>query len=276
MDYKLIVLDMDGTLLNSNNQVSEANRKVLDMVIKKGIEVAIATGRIYTSARGFAEVLGIYTPIIACNGALIRNYSDLEVVYINPIAHEDIVRVIEICNRYNMYFHIYDVEDMYVEEERFDFLVNNYWKDKKRESEQVSIVKVKDMLGYINSTRIQALKFVLIDLEPERLSKIRRELETIASIHVDKSWYNNLEVMNKGVSKGAAIGRLGDILNIPKEKIIAFGDNFNDLSMKNYVGTFVAMANGEELVRERADYVTASNDEDGVAEGILKLVLKGD
>lgn len=276
MEYKLVVLDMDGTLLNSNNQVSERNRQVLERLIKEGIEVAIATGRIYTSARSFAEQLGIYTPIIACNGALIRNYSDLEVVYSSPIAHEDVIRVIEVCNSHNVYFHIYDAEDMYVEESRLDFLINNYWKDKKRESEQVSIVKVTDMYSFIKAKELNVLKFVLIDLDPERLIKIRSELETIGSINVDKSWYNNLEVMNKDVSKGEAIGRLGEMLKIPKEKIIAFGDNFNDLSMKDCVGTFVAMANGEELVRERADYVTASNDEDGVAEGILRLVLKGD
>lgn len=276
MNYKLIVVDMDGTLLNSNNQVSEKNRSVLEMAVKNGIEVAIATGRIYTSARGFAELLGIYTPIIACNGALIRNYSDLEVIYSNQIAHEDVVKVIEVCKSHDMYFHIYDADNMYVEEERYNFLVNNYWKDKKREGEKVNVIKIKDMLSYIKTTPIEVLKFVLIDLDPERLSNIRRDLEGIASIHVDKSWYNNLEVMNKGVSKGKAIERLGNILNIPKERIIAFGDNYNDLSMKDYVGAFVAMANGEELVRKGADYITNTNDEDGVAEGILKLVLKGD
>ena len=276
MNYELIILDMDGTLLNSKNEVSEENRCILEKAVKKGIKVAIATGRIFTSARGFAELLGIYTPIIACNGALIRNYSDLEVIYNNPISWEDTAKIIEVCNKHNLYFHIYDIENLYVEEERISYLELYYWKERNRENEKISIVEVQDMGGFIASTKVEALKFVIVDEDPEKLKHIRQELESIHNIDVDKSWYNNLEVMNKGVSKGKAIKKLADFLKVPKEKIIAFGDNYNDLSMKDYVGTFVAMGNSEELIKEKADYITTTNDEDGVAEGIKKIVFKED
>ena len=95
---------------------------------------------------------------------------------------------------------------------------------------------------------------------------------TSPTIEVDKSWHNNLEVMNKGVSKGKAIQQLGEILGVAKQDIIAFGDNYNDLSMKDYSGAFVAMGNSDEAIKEAATFVTTSNDENGVAEGIKKYV----
>ena len=274
MKYDLIILDMDGTLLNSKSEVSDGNRIALERAIKGGVNIAIATGRIFTSARSYAELLGIYTPIIACNGALIRNYSDLEVIYSNHISMEDTLKVIELCNKHKLYFHIYDIENLYVEEDKLEYLERLYWRGRNRTSDEVSIVTVKDMYSFVQEKQVETLKFVLVDEALENLANIRVELEEIKSIDVDKSWHNNLEVMNKGVSKGKAIGRLSELLSIPKERLIAFGDNYNDISMKDYVGTFVAMGNSEAPVKQRADYITSSNDEDGVAAGIIKLVFE--
>ncbi len=274
MNYDLIVLDMDGTLLNSKSMVSDENRRILELAVQRNIQVAIATGRIFTSARSYAELLGIYTPIIACNGGLIRNYSDLEILYKNPIAKADSLEVIRICNQHKIYFHIYDVDHLYVEEDKLPFLEEIYWRGRNRSDEEVSIVQVKEMESCVTDTDIEVLKFVIVDQDPEKLKLLRRDLEEIPTVDVDKSWFNNLEVMNKGVSKGKAIARLAGKLNIPKEKIIAFGDNYNDISMKEAVGTFVAMGNAEEPVKQRADYITTTNDENGVAAGIKKLVFR--
>ncbi len=276
MNYDLIVLDMDGTLLNGESKVSDENRRVLELAVKKNVQIAIATGRIFTSARSYAELLGIYTPIIACNGGLIRNYSDLEILYKNSIAKADALEVIRICNQHKIYFHIYDADNLYVEEAKLSFLEEMYWKGRKRSDEAVSIVLAKEMESYLTNTEIEALKFVIVDEDPERLKLLRRELEAIPTVDVDKSWFNNLEVMNKGVSKGKAIARLAKQLNIPKDRIIAFGDNYNDISMKEAAGTFVAMGNAEEPVKQRADYITTTNNENGVAAGIMKLVFKED
>ncbi|MBM7614405.1 Cof-type HAD-IIB family hydrolase [Alkaliphilus hydrothermalis] len=273
MNYKMVVLDMDGTLLNSQSQVCNVAEDVLKESVKRGIIVAIATGRIFTSARAYAELLGIEAPIIACNGALIRNHITNEVIYQNEVKKEDALKVIEICQEHDVYFHFYDQENLYVEKERVDYLLEHYWGGRRKKgSENIQFQELENALAYVAGNDVEILKFVLVDHRPERLVKIRKVLENIPTIEVDKSWHNNLEVMNQGVSKGKAIKQLGEILGIEKDDIIAFGDNYNDLSMKDYSGAFVAMGNSDDAIKEIATYVTTSNDENGVAEGIKKYV----
>ncbi len=273
MKYKLVVLDMDGTLLNSNNEISDKNHKVLKETVERGINVAIATGRIFTSARGYAQLLGIETPIIACNGALIRNHITNEVIYTNQLNQKDALSIIEVCKKHGVYFHFYDQEKLYVEKQHINYLKEHYWGDRKRISEDITFELVEDANEYLLNSDIELLKFVLVDDEPQKLINIKEELKQIPTIEVDKSWHNNLEIMNKGVSKGQAISQLKDMLGIKKEEIISFGDNYNDLSMKDYSGAFVAMGNSEEEIKQVATFVTSSNNEDGVAEGIVKYVF---
>lgn len=274
MNYQLIAVDMDGTLLNSENEVSERNQQALKKALDKGVKVVIATGRIFTSARGYAELLGIQTPIIACNGALIRDYLSNEVIYHNTIQQEDALKIIELCQNEQIYFHFYDQEKLYVEERWMSYLMDYYWGGRKREQDEVQFEAIENAYTYLKMNPVEVLKFVLVDHRLEVLEAIKPLLQKIDTIDIDKSWFNNLEVMNKGVSKGKALEKLGEIFNIPKEKIIAFGDNYNDLSMKEHSGAFIAMGNSDEAVKTQAKAVTTSNDEDGVALGIEKYVFK--
>ncbi|ABR49734.1 Cof-like hydrolase [Alkaliphilus metalliredigens QYMF] len=273
MGYQLIILDMDGTLLNSDKEVSEENKKALQNVKDMGMTVAIATGRIFTSARFYARMLGITAPIIACNGALIRDHQTNEVVYSNPIRLEDAIAIAKLCKEKGVYFHFYNQEQFYIEELGFSSLKYHDWNERQNESDRIHMEKMTNAVEFLTNNAIEVLKFVIMDEDPKKLKEIKEALDEMKTLETDKSWYNNLEVMNKGVSKGKAIKRLAEILQITQEKRIAFGDNYNDLSMKESVRTFVAMENGEEFVKERADYITASNDESGVAKGIKKYIL---
>jgi Cof subfamily protein (haloacid dehalogenase superfamily) len=273
MNYKLIVVDMDGTLLNSKKEVSEEDKKALKSAIHNNIHVAIATGRMFTSARIYARLLGLRTPIIACNGALIRNDLNNEVIYCNRINKEDAVLVSKICRDNNMYFHFYSQDTFYIEKLGFTSEAYYEWNQNLMEEDKIEMEKLENSIEFIQENDPDILKFVIMDEDPEKLKLIHRELEKIETIELNKSWYNNIEVMNKGVSKGKAVGQLGEILQVKQEEIIAFGDNYNDLSMKNFVGTFVAMGNGEEYVRNNAHYITDTNDNNGVAKGIYRWVL---
>ncbi len=274
MKYKLIVLDMDGTLLNNKKEVSLENQNALNKAQGLGIEVAIATGRVFTSARFYAKLLNIKTPIIACNGAIIRDEATNEVIDINPIKKEDALKVIESFKRHNVYFHIYDEDKIYVEELGFSSSIYKDWNEDQSDENKVHIEKLEDAAVYFKTNNIKILKMMAVNEDHTKIDSIKKDLEGIDSIALDKSWYNNLEVMNKGVSKGKGIHMLSKIYKVKPEEIIAFGDNFNDLSMKDYVGTFVAMGNGEVYVKEQAHYVTASNNDSGVAKGLEELVFK--
>ncbi|AOY76354.1 Cof-type HAD-IIB family hydrolase [Clostridium formicaceticum] len=273
MKYKLVVLDMDGTLLNSKHQITQENKKALKEAMDQGISVAIATGRIYTSAGFYARLLGISTPIIACNGALIKESLKEEAIYSNPIKKEDVLKVIDLCKKNNIYFQFYDEENFYVETLKHSALKYQDWNKEQKEEDRIKILQLEDAITYLKRKDIKVLKISIMDDDLEKLEKVKNAISKMNTIEINKSWYDNIEVMNKGVSKGKAIEALGGILNVSREEIIAFGDNYNDLSMKDYVKTFVAMGNGETYVKQQADYITASNDESGIAKGIYNVVL---
>ncbi|SNS76870.1 hypothetical protein SAMN05446037_102040 [Anaerovirgula multivorans] len=274
MKYKLIVVDMDGTLLNNHHDVSQENKAAIKEAINKGIKVAIATGRIYTSARYFAKLVGTTTPIIACNGALIKNHHNDEIIYCNTMNKEDVIAIIETCKKHDIYFQFYDQENFYTEEIKHSSLKYHEWNLKQKEEDQIHIVHLENAAEYLKTNDIQVLKFVVMDENLHKLEQVRKEIAQLDTIEIVKSWFNNIEIMNKDVSKGEAIEALGKILEIEKSQIIAFGDNYNDLSMKNYAETFVAMGNGEDYVLQKADYITDTNDEDGVAKGIRRIVFE--
>lgn len=273
MKYKLIVIDMDGTLLNDKHDVSLENKIAIKEAIDRGIKVAIATGRIFTSARFYANLIESNAPIIACNGAIIRNHQKDEVIYSNTMQKEDAIAVIKICKEMDIYFHFYDQENFYLEEIKYSSLKYQDWNEKQRKEEQVKIIKLQDAVEYLQQNDVGVLKICIIDDQIEKLEKVKEKIAQFNSVEINKSWYNNIEVMNKGVSKGKGIEGLSRILGIHKQEIIAFGDNYNDLSMKDYVHTFVAMGNGEDYVKQQADYITESNNESGVAKGIRKIVF---
>ncbi len=272
MKYKLVVLDMDGTLLNSYRKISEENKKAISRLQSSGIKVAIATGRIFTSAIFYARLLGIEAPIIACNGAIIKDGHNNKTLDIKPINKDSISKIIEVFQKHKVYFHMYDEENIYVEKSKFNSNIYKNWNEDQSKKHKVHVEKMEDALDYFKTNNLNVLKMMAVDDDNNKMNSIREELKRIKNITIDKSWYNNLEVMNKAVSKGNGIKMLSEIYNINSEDIIAFGDNYNDLSMKDSVGIFVAMGNGEKYVKEQADYVTTSNDEHGVARGIENLI----
>ncbi|MBF8981942.1 HAD family phosphatase [Lutibacter sp. B2] len=264
---------MDGTLLNSNHEVSEKNKAALKECVEKGVHVAIATGRIYTSARVYAKHLEILTPIIACNGAMIRNMKTDEVLYESHIKKEDCLKVVEIAKKNQIYFHYYSGDTFYTEELEYSSVFYSEWNKTLNEEDQIKIQLVEDAYAHIKNSKEPIYKIQMISEDPEMLMKMRKEVEKISSIECCKSWHNNIEIMNKGVSKASAIKELEKLLNVQQEEIICFGDNENDISMLNYAGMGVAMDNAEDIVKQNADYITATNNEDGVEKALRKFVL---
>ncbi|WP_129598280.1 Cof-type HAD-IIB family hydrolase [Anaerophilus nitritogenes] len=271
--YKLVVSDMDGTLLNSKNVVSEENKIALQKLIDKDIHIAIATGRIYTSAKVYAKYLDIVTPIIACNGAIVKDLNTNEILYESYMEKEDVLKVIEICKKYGLYYQFYNEDTFYTEELAYSSLKYSEWNKTLKEEDRVRIELIKDGYSYIQNHNEKIYKMSLMSDDQKILVEARKELETIDSLEVSKSWYNNIEIMKKGVSKGRAIEELTKYLGVKREEIISFGDNENDMSMLNYAGLGVAMGNSEEIVKKSADYITSTNDEDGVAKALYKFVL---
>ena len=220
MSYKLIFIDMDGTLLNNKHEISERNKEAIRKATERGVKVAVTTGRLFASAKYYAGLLGVKTPIISCNGAFIREKDEDKIIYESVLNENQLDRI------YNVIKHI--------------------------------------------------LKAICIENDSNKLNdlfKAKEELKKYEDLEVVSSSPSNFEVMNKGTSKGRAVKVLADILNINREEIMCLGDSENDLSMIEFAGLGVAMGNAEEFLKEKADYITDTNENDGVAKAIEKFVL---
>ena len=266
MEYKLVAIDMDGTLLNKSKAVSSKTLNALTEARKKGVHIVLSTGRILKSAERYWNELELSSPIIACNGAVISDENG-NVIYKNPIGGELAKNVVEIAVKNNVYFHFYNentlFSNIYVKEV-IDYYADRDWSIN---------YEIFDNIDGLVKNNINIYKFLMLDNDFNKLRVLHGELEKLNQIGLTKSGENNLEVMNNNVSKGIALDHLCGKLNIPRESVIAIGDNENDISMLQFAGLGVAMGNASDYVKSKADYVTLTNDEDGVANIIEKFIL---
>jgi len=273
LKYKLIAIDMDGTLLNNEEKVSERNKKSIMEATKKGVQVVVSTGRIFSSATYFAKLIKVVTPIISCNGAYVSEYHKDNIILENPIKKNDLKNIIETLEKNNLYYHFYDNENFYTKDLEYNSLKYYEWNKKQDEENKINIQIIEDPLNFIEKENVKVYKIVVMDNDMERIQNSRIELSKNKEIEIVSSWHGSLDIMYKGVSKGKALKQLCNLYDISREEVIAIGDNENDLSMLEYAGTSVAMGNGIDIVKEYATHVTDTNDNDGVAKIIEKLVL---
>jgi Cof subfamily protein (haloacid dehalogenase superfamily) len=271
--YKLVAIDLDGTLLNAEKEVSERNKKAIELAIEKGVRIVICSGRVFTGARLYAKQVGSIDPVIACNGAIISENIDGKVLYSNVMRIDDCLRVIDICRKNDIYFHVYAGDVMMTEKLGFTSL--KYFEKNKMlpPEDRVQIEIVSDIAEKVKEVKDKVSKVVVVNNDIELLGRTRGEIVQMEGIDVMSSNFDNFEVMNKGVNKGAALKKLSEILGIAPSEMIAIGDNENDISMLKYAGLGVAMGNGEDIAKEVSQYITASNDNDGVAQAIERFVL---
>ena len=270
MKYKLIAIDMDGTLLNSNNEVSERTREAIDKAKEKGVHIVISTGRVLKSALYYSEALKLRNPIIACNGAIIVDES-ANIIYKNPIDKSLIKAIIDVAKEKNIYYHFYD-ESRFYSHIRVEEVLAFYNEGSKENSIDMKVFE--NIEEIIENKDLNVYKFIFIDDNKDNLQNLRLELDNMGNIGTSSSWTNNIEAMGCNVSKGEAVKELCTKLNIKPEEVIAIGDSENDLSMLRLAGLGVAMGNGDELIKKESDYITDTNDEDGVAKVIEKFILE--
>jgi len=273
MEYKLICIDMDGTLLNDEKVISKNNLRAIKLADEKGVRIAVCTGRIFTSADFFSELLGVKSPVIASNGAYIMEKDRNEVVYKATLGMEKCKKLLSVFRQYNLYPHYYTSDIVFTEKlihsSSFYVEVNKTLpKDK-----QVEIVLVNDWNEIFEKYESEIFKGIAVDDDLENLENAKNALRNMENFEVVSSRFDNFEVMNKGVSKGNAVKILADYYGINNEQIICIGDSENDLSMIKFAGLGVAMGNGSQAVKDAAQYITDSNNCDGVAKVIEKFVL---
>jgi len=272
MDIKLIAIDMDGTLLNKNNKLTQRTHDAVKKAQEKGVRVVIATGRVLKSALHYSDELKLNSYVSACNGAIVVDETK-KIVLRKPINIIDVKKVMEIGHELGIYFHFYN-EDTFFTKTVVQEVIDYYNPTTSKFQSQDVGIRIYQQSDEVTSIKdLFVYKFLFIDNNKDKLDKLKLQLRRIKGIDLSSSWNNNIEVMQKGASKGSSIEFLCKEFGIDKSQVMAIGDNENDLSMIKFAGFGVAMENGEECIKQAAKYITSSNEEDGVAKVIEKFIL---
>ena len=288
--YKLVVVDLDGTILNSYGEISETTKESVKKCLEKGAKIVIASGRPIDSIKTIANELGIEEYFIAGNGALIYDLKKDEIIYENYMKKEKVLEIIKICEDNSISYNVYTDKTILTTNLKFNVLY--YYKEnlKKEENKKTNVSIVENMYNYVkNMNEEKFLKITICDESATIFNSIVRTLKEINDVeilevsHMSRKIikqgteeipieYYYTEISAKNVDKWDAVEYLARKLNIGNEEIIAIGDNINDKKMIENAGLGVAMKGSAPDVINVANIVTDSNDNDGVAKILEKYI----
>jgi Cof subfamily protein (haloacid dehalogenase superfamily) len=255
---KLIAVDLDGTLLNSDSEMSDRTCGSLKRAMEAGAHVSVSTGRMYPSAMPFVRALGTSSPCIFYNGAVIRNPKSGEFLYKKGIGEELTSEIVNMyCDR-NWYIQIYSDDKLYVKDDT-DPRCKHY--------EGISGMKAVPLGDNFRSFRADSMKLLGIASGTEELERMFTESRNAYKdrIYTATSWHIFVEMVHIEVNKARALERVAKMLGIDRECVMAIGDGGNDREMIKWAGMGVAMENASSATKAEADIIAPSNDADGVA-----------
>lgn len=266
--YKIIALDLDGTLTNSKKEITPHTLDVLINAQKKGIKIVLASGRPTAGIKPLAEQLqlNIYGGyILAFNGGLIMDCATNEIIYQNVLDPKVYPYLYEKGNTNDFKLLSYDSDSIACED-----IENEYVQYEAR----LNKMPLKKLNSFLEEITYPEPKCLIVGNE-EKLVVLEQELATHydgkMSIYRSEPFF--LEILPLGIDKAKRLEFLINKLGIKREELIACGDGYNDLSMIQFAGMGVAMENAQTTVKAIADYITLSNEEDGVAAVVEKFIL---
>lgn len=267
MPIRLIVADLDGTLLNSNHEVPPFTERAIRAAQERGVLFTVATGKTFPSTVALIERFGITIPVICGNGTQVFA-PDGTLLYADPIPLDYALEAIELAQRRGFLPVVYTERGLLTtaHDENVAELVAHH--------EPVPVL-AGDLQRALRE-QYRPFKMVLMNQDHDAVNRFAEELHITfngrAQI-VRSGLLSVVEVMPAGVTKGTALMHILDYLGLEPQQTMCFGDNCNDLDMIQRAGLGVAMAHAPEEVRRAADYITGTNDEDGVGHAIWRFVL---
>ena len=274
-NIKMIGFDLDGTLLNSNKEISDYTRDVMREAVEQGVIIHPATGRPLTGIPKPVMALPGIRYAVTANGARVVDVQEDKVLHEALLPYEKGKELLEIFAKYDTYREVYYEGFGYATADMVEH-IEEY-------------MPIKPMIEYMRTTRrrvpdveamfhekkmaVDKLQALFRDTETRDLA-MKEVKEKVQGAAVTSALGNNIEANGEDAQKGIALLKLGEILGIKKDEIMAFGDGSNDMDMIRRVGFGVAMENGIDEIKEAADYITVTNDEHGVAKAIEKFVLR--
>ena len=290
--YKLVAIDLDGTLLNSVGEVSEKTKKIIKEAKEKGVEIVFSSGRPISSTKTLALELGVDNYLISGNGAVVYDIKKDEIIYDKFLNKEQVFKIIDVCEANSIFYNIYTEDEVITKSLNYNVLFYHKENIKKIEEKRTHINVVQDVKKYIEeSEKERFLKVTVCDESKMIFNGIIRKLREIGNIdilnveHMSRKKfkigteimsieYHYTEITNENVNKWTAIEHLLEKLDIRKEEVAAIGDNINDKEMVENAGLGVVMGNSNPIMKDLADVIVSDNDSDGVYEAFEKYILE--
>lgn len=269
MKYKWIVADCDDTLLKGNLEISPRTKNAIREYMAAGGRFSIATGRMPMAVLPYCRELGLKGEAVCYQGAVVADIETGKVLESTPVPQETALEVGKYLEERNLYYHLYRDDKIITHKRSLYSLIYAYYCRCKRErqSEPLTEVIAKNGWSPIKMLVMESPKKIYADMK-----KLQERFSDKLLINTSKSFL--IELVNKEISKGVALKRLGERYGILPEETIAVGDSGNDISMIEYAGFGVAMGNASEDLKAAADYIAPDNEHDGVGYIIEKFGLE--
>ncbi len=270
---KIIALDLDGTLLDSEKRLSEENRLALEKAAAKGIEIVPTTGRIYAIIPEVVRQLPFIHYAITVNGAEVYDVKNDRVIAKSELSWQKAVEIMEYLDGFDVVYDCYQNGGGYMTKAHLekvgDYLTSDYFKEIYAKT-RIPVPELKTYLRELGQG-VQKLQFCTKDqaLRAFLLENLKTRFDGVV---ISTALPYNGEVNDKNGHKGGAIAKLCDYLGCTMENVMTFGDGLNDITMLQMAGLSVAMENADPEVKAAAKYVTGTNDESGVAQAIHRFI----
>jgi len=267
--YRMLVVDIDGTLIGRDGTVSVADREALARAYNSGVKVSLSTGRATMACRGIVRELGLDGEHVFFDGALVINPEDGSEVYIQPIDPAVVRQVVDFAHASNLNIGLFSATRYFVEREsRLARVRHQFFGIRPA---------VADFNGLWERERI--VKAGMATSSPEEVDKVKQLAREFKG-SLDVMWAKTpafpdvdfINIVAREVSKGRALEALASYLGVPLSQVIAIGDGTNDISLLSLAGLGIAMGNAPDEVKAVADYVTLDIDHSGVAAAIEKFL----
>jgi Cof subfamily protein (haloacid dehalogenase superfamily) len=267
MAIRLVALDLDDTLLDPALKISAECSRAIRQVHQRGIIVTISTGRMYRSAVPYALELELAVPLITYEGALVKHSRSGEILYSKPLPSLLARPVMSYFKQEGVHFHTY----------YDDLLVMEALSAEGRAYAQLAGVEPHLSADLISDLdRHQAMKIMAISHQEGKLEQMELDLQARfgPQLHITRSKPYFLEVMHPQADKAQALQLVARHLGIERREVMAVGDSYNDLEMIAWAGIGVAMGNADPVIKAQADFVTTSNQEEGVTRALQRFILR--
>ena len=271
MSTKIVGLDLDGTLLNQYNEITLETKKYIKKLQKNDIKVVIATGRTFTAAKRYHNELNLKTPLISCNGGFIYNPLENKVIEGHAIDFKVLKKIFTLLEKGNTFYQYYTAQKIYSKE--YKYLLKEWKKENesldKEDKMDINIIN-KPLEQLKNKDPI--FKILVIEKDKKKYIKLYKFLEKIDSLEIVSSFEGAIDIMVKGITKGNALKNVARYLNIDFKNSLAIGDNDNDATMLKMAKIGVAMENGSKEAKLNADFITTTNNNNGVVKALKKYI----